>query len=152
MIWRVVIFLVLNFGALGLGSYLMDGGVVSDWYQNLDKAPWTPPGWVFGAVWTSIMVFFAFYMSYLWDKVPDTKMVLILFIIQWILNVSWNPLFFKHHFLGISLIVIISLTFLVIYFFFKNLQLIKYKSLLILPYLVWMIIATSLNAYAWVKN
>ena len=51
---RLLFFLLLNFGALALGGFLMGEGPSSAWYSNLNKAPWTPPGWVFGASWTVI--------------------------------------------------------------------------------------------------
>ena len=41
-----VLFLAINFSALGIGSYLMNNGPTSGWYLTLNKAPWTPPGWV----------------------------------------------------------------------------------------------------------
>lgn len=145
-------FLILNFAALGLGSYLMNGGVVSEWYSNLNKAPWTPPGWVFGAAWTSIMICFAIYMAYVLELSQSPKSVIVLYVIQWILNVSWNPVFFDFHLTGFALVLIILLTFLVIYFAFKYYSILGLKSLLILPYAVWLIIATSLNAYAYLYN
>ena len=60
---RVAIFLIINFGALGIGSILMDNGPQSSWYTNLNQAPWTPPGWVFGFAWTTIMFCFSIYMA-----------------------------------------------------------------------------------------
>ena len=27
------------------------------WYNTLRKAPWTPPNWVFGIVWTFLYAF-----------------------------------------------------------------------------------------------
>ncbi|HRP59902.1 MAG TPA: tryptophan-rich sensory protein, partial [Vicingus sp.] len=50
------------------------------------------------------------------------------------------------------LIVIVALTLLVGYLFFTQYQQLKLKSLLLLPYVVWMMIATSLNAYIFLKN
>ena len=47
----LILFLVLNFGALGIGTILMDNGPQSLWY-TFNQAPWTPMGWVFGAAWT----------------------------------------------------------------------------------------------------
>ena len=44
---RLLFFLLLNFGGLALGSFLMGEGPTGMWYSNLNKAPWTPPGWVF---------------------------------------------------------------------------------------------------------
>jgi len=40
----IVLFLILNFGALAIGSYFMNSGPTSNWYLALKKAPWTPPG------------------------------------------------------------------------------------------------------------
>ncbi|NDH69532.1 MAG: tryptophan-rich sensory protein, partial [Gammaproteobacteria bacterium] len=46
---RLLLFFVLNFGALYVGALLMNGSpATNEWYQQLDKAPWTPPGWFFG--------------------------------------------------------------------------------------------------------
>ena len=152
MLYRFFIFLIINFTALGLGSLFTNNGVSSSWYINLSKAPWTPPGWVFGAAWTTIMVCFAFYMAYAWNTVANRNLLIGLFILQWILNILWNPVFFKFHEVLLGLIVIISLTILIGYFFFGYLNEIKTVSLLVLPYLLWLCIATSLNAYIVIKN
>ena len=53
-----ILFLVINFGGLAVGNWLMGAGPTGDWYTNINKAPWTPPGWVFGASWTLIMICF----------------------------------------------------------------------------------------------
>ena len=90
----LVLFLLINFSALGIGSWLMNNGPTSNWYLTLNKAPWTPPGWVFGVAWTTIMVCFSIYLSYLLN-IKTTNMFWLLFIIQFILNVSWNFVFFN---------------------------------------------------------
>ena len=147
----LILFLVLNFGALALGSWLMNDGPQTDWYINLNKAPWTPAGWVFGAAWTTIMLCFSFFMSYLYLKQP-TQRVIGLFVIQWLLNVSWNYVFFNQHLVGLGLAIIAILTIVVGIFFFNFKTDLKAKRLLILPYLIWLCIATSLNAYILVYN
>lgn len=152
MLYRILIFLVINFAALGLGSLFTSNGVSSDWYMNLNKAPWTPPGWVFGAAWTTIMICFAFYMASAWDTIDNKKWLIGLFSLQWILNILWNPVFFKYHALLMGLIVITSLTLLVGYLLFRYWPQMKNLSLLLLPYFVWLLIATSLNAYILLKN
>jgi tryptophan-rich sensory protein len=152
MFLKVILFLVLNFSALALGGLFTSKGVSSDWYSNLAKAPWTPPGWVFGAAWTSIMICFSFYMAKCWLISEQKRILILLFALQWILNVAWNPLFFYYHNPLISLIVISALTLLVMYFLFGFLPHVKWYSLFILPYFVWLLIATSLNAYILLKN
>ena len=93
---NLIIFLVINFAALGIGGFLMGEGPSSDYYQTVNKAPWTPPGWVFGAAWTTIMICFSIYMAY-WTDSENDNTVLALFAVQFILNVGWNPLFFNFH-------------------------------------------------------
>lgn len=152
MIYRIIIFLVLNFGALAIGGIFTSDGVASDWYANMEKAPWTPPGWVFGAAWTTIMICFAFYMAFLWIKEQNRNILIGLFLVQWILNILWNPVFFYFHNVVLGLVVICGLTVIVGYFLFHYSQELKLKSILILPYFIWLIIATSLNAYILFNN
>lgn len=152
MIKRVILFLVLNFSALAIGGSFTGKGVPSAWYQNLDKAPWTPPGWVFGSAWTLIMICFAIYMAYLVVSGYDQKKVITLFAIQWILNVAWNPVFFYYHEVVIGFITISLLTILITYLLFNFRIKLKLKSLLLAPYFVWLIIATSLNGYILLFN
>lgn len=147
----IIVFLVINFGALAIGSWLMNDGPQTAWYQNLNKAPWTPPGWVFGVAWTTIMVCFSIYMAYLYKLVSDTKLK-VLFTIQFILNVIWNYVFFNQHLIRDGLICIILLTIVVAILLFTYYSKLKLKSLLILPYFLWLCIATSLNAYILLNN
>lgn len=152
MITRILIFLILNFGALGIGGLFTSKGVPSDWYLALNKAPWTPPGWAFGFAWTTIMICFALYMAYLWPTIDNKKMVIGLYLLQWILNVAWNPLFFYLHQVKAALVVIVLLTLVIGYFLYLFWPTIKLKSVLLLPYFIWLLTATSLNGYIYLKN
>jgi benzodiazapine receptor len=152
MVTRFIIFLVINFGALGIGGIFTGKGVPSDWYQNLNKAPWTPPGWVFGTAWTTIMVCFTFYMMNAWDEVNNRKILIGLFTMQWILNVLWNPIFFKYNQVLLALLIISSLTILIGFLLIQYQSVLKLKSLFLLPYFFWLLIATSLNAFIALKN
>ncbi len=152
MIPRLLVFLLLNFLALGIGGYFTGPGVSSDWYSNLAKAPWTPPGWVFGFAWTSIMVCFSIYLAFLWKNCADKKQLLVLYSLQWLLNVLWNPLFFHFRQTGISMVDILSLTVLVALFLFRYRREMAWKSALLLPYFLWLLIASSLNGYIVLMN
>jgi tryptophan-rich sensory protein len=147
MFKRIILFLVLNFTALGIGGLFTGSGVSSNWYQNLNKAPWSPPGWVFGFAWTLIMVCFAIYMAYLLKSPKKRKRIVLLFSIQWILNVSWNPIFFYSQSIFAGLLCITMLTLLIAYLFFNYWKELRFRSIFLAPYLVWLLIATSLNAY-----
>ncbi|WP_417558188.1 TspO/MBR family protein [Mesoflavibacter zeaxanthinifaciens] len=148
---RFLFFLFINLGSLGLGSLLMNNGPTSEWYLNLSKAPWTPPGWLFGVAWTTIMVCFSIYLTYLFSKL-SSKNIKIAFSIQVFLNIIWNFIFFNQHLILLGLITIILLTIVVFYIFFSFKNIMKTKSLLLLPYMIWLLIATSLNAYILINN
>ena len=149
---KIIGFLFLNFGALALGGLFAGSGAGSNWYAELNKAPWTPPGWVFGFAWTTIMLCFSVYMATLYTKTKSVKTIIILYVIQWMLNVAWNPVFFYFHKANIGLILIVCLTIIVAYFLFNFRGDLKAYSIFILPYFIWLCIATSLNAYISLMN
>ena len=151
MIFRTIIFLLLNFAGLFLGGLFTGEGVPSEWYQNLNKAPWTPPGWVFGFAWTTIMICFSLFLSVLWKKIASIHFIY-LYSVLFILNVTWNPLFFYFRWVFIALIDIAFLTYMIGYTANKYKGEMRYYNLLLLPYFIWLIIATSLNAYIVIYN
>jgi benzodiazapine receptor len=152
---RLLIFLLLNFGALYIGALLMNGSPAeNEWYLALNKAPWTPPGWVFGVAWTLIMISFSFYMWKLAGELKGKQLsaLWVLFTIQWVLNVLWNPVFFNWHQPIIALVVLILL-FAVLVFLQINFADAKPIYLLtILPYLIWLLIAFSMNLFVVLFN
>jgi benzodiazapine receptor len=139
-----ILFLVLNFGALFVGTYLMNSGPTSEWYILLKKAPWTPPGWVFGFAWSTIMIFFSIFMSLLITR-GNTLKFWLLFALQWCLNVSWNWMFFNRHQILFSQIILVGLTCLVGYYLYRSKS--YYYSVFIVPYFLWLLVANSLNLY-----
>jgi len=147
MFKKVILFLILNFSALAIGGLFTGNGVSSEWYQNLNQAPWNPPGWMFGFMWTLIMICFAVYMAYLIKAKRTSKKIILLFGIQWLLNVAWNPVFFYYKLPILALIIISVLALLISYFLLNYTKTLKLMSLFIVPYFIWIIIATSLNAY-----
>lgn len=152
MLKRIILFLLLNFAALGIGGLFTGSGVTSEWYTSLNQAPWTPPGWVFGTAWTSIMIFFALYIAYAYERVTLKKRLILLFAIQWFLNVAWNPIFFEFHQVGVALVTITLLTLLTGYMLITYHKNLKILSLMLLPYVIWLCVATSLNGYILFNN
>ncbi len=152
MTFRLLIFLMINFAALGVGGLFTSKGVPSDWYIGLNKAPWTPPGWVFGIAWASIMIFFTIYMAILWPLAENTNLLIGLFLLQLILNIAWNPVFFHFHHVALGLVLISGLTILIGFLLIYYYPQLQAKSLLLAPYFLWLLIATSLNAYILIKN
>lgn len=147
----IILFLLLNFGALAIGSFLMNNGPQTDWYVSLNKAPWTPPGWFFGVAWTTVMVCFSIYLAYLLP-LKSSSSFWIVFSIQFVLNVAWNYIFFNQQEFGLGLIEIMLLTGIVGYYLFFFGNNLGAKSWLIAPYFIWLLVASSLNCYIYLKN
>jgi translocator protein len=158
MTYRFIIFLILNFGALAVGGFLMGDAVTGDWYNNLNKAPWTPPGWVFGAAWTVVMISFSFFMAiYTGSKTKDQgpfllNPMMILFSLQWILNVSWNYIFFSRQLVMAGFADMLLLFVVVVAMMYIGIRKIGSHSLWALPYTGWLVIAASLNGYILLCN
>ena len=150
--YKIIIFLTINFLTLYIGSTLSQNGPNLSWYENLNKSPWTPPGWAFGIAWSIIMICFSFYLASLFNKIQNRKEIIILFILQIILNISWNPIFFYFNNIALALINISLLLILISFILIKFKTKLKIISILLAPYIIWLTIATSLNLYIWIYN
>jgi tryptophan-rich sensory protein len=141
----LLFFLLTNFTGLAIGSLWTDPGVTSDWYQNIIKPPWTPPGIVFGLSWTLIMICFSIFMTNLYERNDGTFNSIIL--ISWFLNIIWNPLFFYLNWVWISAAVIVTLTVVIGLLIHQTRKKYKYSWILLSPYFIWLNIASSLNLF-----
>lgn len=140
----------LNFIGLAIGGMATGPGVVSDWYASLEKAPWTPPGWVFGAAWTLVMVGFSGFMARWWTHAKSQgteSKVRQGFALAWVLNVAWNPLFFGAHEAGWALVEILTLFAVIVALARQGWSHSGSARWGILPYLIWLFVATSLNGF-----
>jgi len=98
------------------------------------------------------MVCFSIFMAYAWEAVADQKTLLTFFILQLILNIGWNPIFFVSQEVAMGLFVISALTILLFSFFWRYKIEMGGKIYLLMPYIIWLVIATSLNAYVLLNN
>jgi tryptophan-rich sensory protein len=145
-----LVFLLINFFGLFLGGLFTNDGITSTWYFDLNKALWTPPGWVFGASWTLIMLSLSILNYFMWKG--KERVFLHLWIQSWIFNFLWNPMFFSLKSVELSLVIIMYLLILVSSMFYVTFKRYKHIHLLLLPYIIWLIIATSLNIYIVIFN
>jgi tryptophan-rich sensory protein len=142
------LFAVFNFAGLAIGGLFTGPGVASEWYAELPQAPWTPPGWVFGAAWTVVMLGFSVFMGGAWAAETSEgarRGLVIRFAMTWLLNVAWNPVFFAWHSLtgGLAILLLLLAVLLQMGTNTKN----GWWRWGLAPYLVWLCLATSLNLY-----
>ena len=110
---------------------------IDSWYFSLNKAPFNPPGYIFGIVWPILYL--------LMGIVSYRNHVLIFkpFVVQLFLNGIWSWLFFAWHMPLVALADIVVLIIINI-FIFRELR--GIDKLMQLPYLLWLGFATYLNA------
>ena len=151
----ILIFGVLNFVGLALGSMATGPGVASDWYAGLAKAPWTPPGWVFGAAWTTVMLGFTWFMAAAWHQLArgrGRQRWAVMFAAAWLLNVAWNPIFFGWQETEMALVEILALFATIALMAARAWPALGAAKWGIAPYLMWLTVAVSLNAYVVFQN
>jgi benzodiazapine receptor len=147
----LILFLVLNFGALALGGYLQGEGPGGFGIRSLNLHHGHRPAGFLVLRGLLIMIGLSIYMAAL-VKVEKSPTIYILFSLQLVLNVLWNPLFFKYQLTGWSLFVIIALFLVVFAMTAMSIKPLKWQWTLMIPYVIWLAIATSLNAYVLIKN
>jgi len=148
---RVVWFLFLNFSLLAVGSIFTGDALQNDdWYKKLNRAPWEPPGWVFGFAWVTIMICFSYYLAGLFAEKSPTNNIFLTSCLA--LNTLWSPLFFAGHQVGLALVVMVLLDLLIWFRLITEISQRKKRGILLLPYSLWLLIATSLNAWVLVMN
>ncbi len=127
---------------------------ISNWYITLNRASLTPPNYVFPIAWTILYGAIGACGWTLWNapKLENLALIKSLYIAQLILNWSWTPLFFSYHFTAISLFVLILMDIIVSLIILLSHQKIKAVSMLMTPYLLWIIFASYLNFYIWQYN
>jgi len=136
-----------------LGGWLTAGSVET-WYPTLDAPAGTPPSWVFGPVWTTLYVLVgvagarAFEAS--WGKARREAMEA--FGLQLGLNLAWSGLFFGLQLPGWALAEILVLLAAIALTMRAFDRIDRRAAALLVPYLLWVIYATYLNAGFWWLN
>lgn len=139
----------------GLVGSVVSVSAIPSWYASLIKPPLTPPGWVFGPVWTTLYILMGISLYLIVREGIQNKPVrlgIILFGGQLIVNVLWSVFFFGLHspLSGlVAIIVLIGLVCGMIYCFYRVSRI---AAVLLFPYLVWLCIATYLNSMILVLN
>lgn len=127
---------------------------ISTWYSTLNRAPLTPPNYVFPVAWTILYGIIGICGWLIWRAQVFTciRIIKILYVVQLILNWSWTPLFFRYHLTGVSLLVLSCMDILVGMIIWLAHPNIRSASLLMIPYLLWIVFASYLNFYIWQYN
>lgn len=125
-----------------------------DWYRSLNKPSWNPPGWVFGPVWTCLYASMGVAAWLVWRRGGWTarRRELGWFLVQWVLNGLWTPIFFGLHRPGWALMEMAMLWGAVLMTGLQFRRVHRVAGWLFAPYLAWVSFAAVLNATLWRLN
>lgn len=145
--------LALCFGAEGFGG-LFTARSVGTWYLTLQKPEFTPPGWLFGPVWTLLYLLMGLSLYLIWNarNTGMKKTAIVLFTVQLILNVSWSLAFFGMQSIIGGLTIIVALWLAIVSTIYRFQQISRPAAGMLLPYLVWVSFASILNFALWRLN
>jgi translocator protein len=142
-----------------LGS-LATLGNVQGWYATADKAPWSPPNWLFGPVWTILYTAMAVAAWLVWRRRGATRTgpAMRSYAVQLLLNLAWTPMFFGLYpvfgtvalWLAFAIIVALAVAIAAAILHFGPIS--RIAGLLMLPYLAWVVFASTLNLWAALHN
>ena len=126
------------------------------WYHSTLRLPSiTPPDWVFGVVWPIIFSLTTVVVIWIWNSgVEQSQFLLImkLFGINALLNLSWSYLFFVKHLILLSVINSVLLLLITVLLIFYIWPIWVLMAFLLIPYALWLAFATYLDYCVWELN
>jgi len=144
--WQsLIICILLSVFFAGAGAVLTN---LDNWYFQLKQPSWKPPDAAFGLIWSTIFALTAAAAWLSWNAAQNHKkrmLFLTLYLVNAFLNTLWSVIYFQMHRPDWSFIECFFLwtsIFLLIVFQWGTSRL---ASALLVPYLIWVTIATVLN-------
>jgi translocator protein len=150
-VWIGLVFwLIVSFAPAWIGSRFQPG----EWYAALAKPALTPPGWVFGPVWTLLYAMMGVAAWLVWKQGSPGAAAgaLTLFFLQLGLNTLWSYLFFGLKSPGLALLNIVALWLAILATLMAFSRHSRPAGHLLLPYLLWVSFALYLNLQFWRLN
>ncbi|MCZ8315472.1 TspO/MBR family protein [Phreatobacter sp.] len=142
---------VFAIAAVGTVAVAVAGGVMTDttgWYRTLRFPAWKPPDWAFGPIWTTILTLVALSAALSWEGAASSRertIIAGLFVLNGLLNILWNYLFFFIRRPDLALVEVVFLWLSILALVIAVYPVNRAASLMLLPYLVWVGIAAALN-------
>ncbi|WP_397592209.1 TspO/MBR family protein [Sphingorhabdus sp.] len=145
---RLALFVIPTIMFLGFLSGTMSGSTADNiWYQTLLKPAIQPPGWVFGVVWPTLYLMMGLALAMVLNArgARDRNVAIVLFLSQFVINLTWSPIFFGAHQVTAAFFIILVMLGVAIATTFAFARVRKAAAWLMVPYLVWISFAAILN-------
>lgn len=153
MLWVWIIGLAIPLAVGGLAGRLTMGSMAT--YGALVQPPLAPPPWVFPVVWAVLYLLMGIASVLVWkadESQEEKKRALTWYGAQLAANFVWPLLFFNAGLYGIALMWLLLLLALVAATIVAFRQINPTAAWLLVPYALWLLFATYLNAAIWLLN
>ena len=120
----------------------------TDWYENLPQPGWQPPDWVFGVIWP--LNFLALIVAGIVMARADparASAALVVLAVSVGFALAWSFLFYGPHALTASAVALGLAAVLTWVLFVLAVRIIGLAGLVLLPYSIWVSLATSLAVW-----
>ena len=147
--WKIALITVPAIVLAGSASgWLSGSGYGNPWFDELMKPSFMPPGWVFGAAWTTLYTLMGVALAMILAEPQSDRRQrsLILFFGQLVLNFAWSPIFFAAHDITLAKLVIFVMAAIAAAAAGQFWRLRPLAGALMIPYLAWLIFAAMLTA------
>ena len=148
MDWMLFFIFLAGCGAAATTGALFEPG---EWYDGMDKPPWTPPKLVFPLAWTFLYIAMSVAAARV-AVLDGNAYAMAFYAVQLAFNTLWTPIFFGLKRMGAGMVVILFLWLAVAATMLSFFALDSNAGLLFVPYLVWVTIASALNFSVWRRN
>jgi tryptophan-rich sensory protein len=138
----------------GLAARVAGSTDANPWYQSLTLPSFQPPPAAFGIAWAILYTLIALAVSFVWGS-RDAKgkgLALTLFALGLALNLTWSPLFFRAHMISAALGVVVAMLVLALATAWAFFRVNRLAGWLMIPYVLWLCLATAINASVMVLN
>ena len=144
--------LLLAFAAAAVGALASAGA--SEFYGELVRPSWAPPGRMFGPVWTVLYALMGVAAWLVWRArgFGGARNALVLFVVQLGANALWTWLFFAWRQGGLAFAEILLLLALILATVILFWRVNRLAAALLLPYLLWVSFASALTLSIWRLN
>lgn len=146
-VFGLILLLLICYAAAFIGSQFTTPVTQGEWYAQLYRPSWSPPNSVFGPVWTLLYTLMAIAAWLVWRKrgVRGARVPLVLFFVQLALNVLWSVIFFGLRLIDLAAGEIVLLWLAILATLIAFWRVTPVAGWLMLPYLLWVTYAATLN-------
>ena len=148
MDWALFAIFLIGCGAAATTGAMFEPG---EWYDNMEKPPWTPPKLVFPLAWTFLYIAMSIAAARI-AVLDGNAYAMAFYAAQLAFNTLWTPIFFGLKRMGAGMVVILFLWATVAATMLAFFRLDLIAGLLFEPYLLWVTIASALNFSVWRRN